>query len=267
MRRIALVVPAVLAVATACSWLNHTTRYAPAGIQNVSPVTTGRDAFLRDCAWCHGNAGQGTPRAISLVTGTSGAALVDFMLSTGRMPITDVHEPIVRRDPAYPPQMIRAIADYVASLGAPGPAIPTPAPAIGDLSRGEDLYQTNCAACHSATGVGGTLSQKGRGTAGAIANRYGDVIPPLTKSTATQIAEAMRTGPGTMPVFGKETFSDADVNSIVRYLQYLQHPDNRGGAPLGGVGPVAEGAVAWAFGIGALLLLSRWIGERVRHHG
>jgi ubiquinol-cytochrome c reductase cytochrome c subunit len=266
-RRLAIAVPAVLVAATACSWLGHTTRYEPNGIRAVQPETNGRDAFLRDCAWCHGNAGQGTTRAVSLVTGNSGAALTDFMLSTGRMPLTDLNEPIVRRPAAYPPALIAQIADYVASLGGGGPAIPAPDPAAGDLARGEDLYQTNCAACHSATGIGGTLSQRGVGRSGAIADRYGGVIPALNVATPIQIAEAMRTGPGTMPVFGSNTFSDQDVNSIVRYLQYLQHPANRGGARLGGIGPVAEGAVAWAVGIGALLLLARWIGETVRHHG
>jgi ubiquinol-cytochrome c reductase cytochrome c subunit len=199
------------------------------------------------------------------VTGTNGAALTDFMLSTGRMPIVDVHEPVVRRPPAYPDAMIRQIADYVASLGGPGPGIPAPDPALGSLARGEDLYQVNCAACHSSTGIGGTLSQRQIGPTPPSAARYGGDIPALKRSTPLQIAEAMRTGPGTMPVFGPATFSDQDVNSIIRYLQYLQRPENRGGASLGGVGPVAEGAIAWAVGIGALLLLARWIGSRVKH--
>jgi len=268
-RRRVLVATAVLLIATACSWLNHTTRYQPPGITAIGNgvAASARDVFLRDCAWCHGNAGQGTTRAPSLVTATNGAALTDFMLSTGRMPISDVRETVVRRPPVYSAAMIRALADYVGSLGGPGPAIPSPDAAAGDLGHGEDLYQTNCAACHSATGIGGTLSQVRQGSSGLPAVRNGGVIPPLTRSTATQIAEAMRTGPGTMPVFGPNTFSDQDVNSIVRYLQYLQHPENRGGAPLGAVGPVAEGAVAWFFGIGALLLLARWIGERVHKHG
>ena len=72
----------------------------------------------------------------------------------------------------------------------------------------------------------------------------------------------MITGPGTMPVFGNETFSDEEIDSIVRYTVYLQQPDNRGGAPVGGVGPVAEGAIAWTLGIGLLLGVARLLGTR-----
>ena len=72
----------------------------------------------------------------------------------------------------------------------------------------------------------------------------------------------MITGPGTMPVFGNETFSDEEIDSVVRYVVYLQQPDNRGGAPVGGIGPVAEGAVAWTLGIGLLLGVARLLGTR-----
>ena len=70
-----------------------------------------------------------------------------------------------------------------------------------------------------------------------------------------------------MPVFGKNTFTDQQVDSIIRYLLYIRTGQNRGGADLGRVGPVAEGAVAWIVGLGALLVLARWIGKSVRQHG
>ena len=72
----------------------------------------------------------------------------------------------------------------------------------------------------------------------------------------------MRTGPGAMPVFGPETLDDVQVASIVRYVGYLRHPDDRGGNPLGHIGPVPEGFVAWIIGLGAMLAAAYWIGTR-----
>ena len=44
----------------------------------------------------------------------------------------------------------------------------------------------------------------------------------------------MRTGPGQMPVFGEDTFTDKQATDIAAYVTgTLQHPDDRGGFPLG----------------------------------
>jgi ubiquinol-cytochrome c reductase cytochrome c subunit len=66
-----------------------------------------------------------------------------------------------------------------------------------------------------------------------------------------------------MPVFGPELITDGDVNSVVRYVLYLQKPRDAGGFPAGHVGPVAEGAVGWFVGLGALILFIRWVGTKV----
>lgn len=60
---------------------------------------------------------------------------------------------------------------------------------------------------------------------------------------------------------------DDDLSSIVRYVVYLQAPIDEGGAPIGRIGPVAEGAVGLAVALGLLLLLVRWIGTRVGDEG
>ena len=65
-----------------------------------------------------------------------------------------------------------------------------------------------------------------------------------------------------MPVFGPETLDDGQVASIVRYVSYLRNPDDRGGEPLGHVGPVPEGFVAWIIGLGTMLAVAYWIGTR-----
>lgn len=258
MKRALLVIP-LIAFAGCGFFGHHTQRYEPPGIAAIGQPATGQELFARDCAWCHGNQGEGTERAPSLTTGFNGAALTDFMLRTGRMPIQDANQIIRERAPQYPSAVIDKIVAYVASLGGPGPAVPHPDVAAGVPSQGEELFQSNCAACHSAGGIGGTLTQQGQQPA---QRRTAGQIPGLRQATPREIAEAMRTGPGTMPVFGSENFSDQDVDSIIAYIVAQRNAD-RGGANLGRIGPVAEGAVAWVFGLGALLLLSRWIGKTV----
>jgi ubiquinol-cytochrome c reductase cytochrome c subunit len=55
---------------------------------------------------------------------------------------------------------------------------------------------------------------------------------------------------------------ERDLNSLVRYVGYLQRPEDEGGAAIGRVGPVAEGAIALGIGLVVLLVVSRWIGTR-----
>jgi ubiquinol-cytochrome c reductase cytochrome c subunit len=215
----------------------------------------GRDLYLADCAWCHGNDGDGTDRGPSLIG--VGAASADFMLSTGRMPIAVPEDNPPRRKPVYDQVRIDALVAYVESLGPSGIPVPSVDPAAGDLRTGASLYEINCAACHSSTGIGGALPQ-------------GLEAPSILNSTPVEIAEAMRLGgagvvSGNMPKFGADQIDQREVDSIVAYILFLQHEASRvdrGGLSLGRWGPVAEGFVAWAVGLLALLFVVRWIGER-----
>jgi len=266
-RRTSTLVATALIFAAGCSYFGHTSRYEPRGVRAAGGTGSGNELFQRDCAWCHGAAAQGTTRGPDLTTGQNGPALTDFMLSTGRMPLTDTGERATRRAPAYSPQEIDEIVRYVASLGARGPDVPVVDPAAGTLAEGEDLYQANCAACHSASGIGGTLAQ---GSAPAVEHPWttSDItVPGVRRATAAQIAEAVRTGPGAMPVFDDKTLSAQQVDSIALYIGRLQRQRDRGGLPIGRTGPVSEGAVAWVIGIGVLLLFTRWIGSTTRSHG
>jgi ubiquinol-cytochrome c reductase cytochrome c subunit len=57
--------------------------------------------------------------------------------------------------------------------------------------------------------------------------------------------------------------SDAQVRDIVSYVTgSIQHPQNPGGFGLGGLGPVAEGFIGLALGVGVLALIGFWIGDR-----
>jgi ubiquinol-cytochrome c reductase cytochrome c subunit len=262
-KRVLVVVPVLLLCGGCTVFAPHTTRYEPPGIRDVAQPQTGEELYLRNCAWCHGAGGGGTVRGPSLIGDRNGAALTDFMLRTGRMPISDPSARVESGPPSFSPAQVDLIVRFLTSLGSTGPGIPRPDPKAGDLALGEQLYQSNCAACHSSAGSGSALTQERPQVFGNA--RSGFQAPSLKGASALDVAEAMRTGPGTMPVFGDETFDEKELNSIVRYVLYLEHPSSRGGADLGGIGPVAEGAVAWIVGLGTIVLLARWIGRRTEH--
>ena len=193
-----------------------------------------RQIYLRDCATCHAPDARGTSRGPTLEG--QGPAGVDFMLTTGRMPLLNPKEPMRRQTPKYGPDVIKGLVTYITGLVPGGPAIPTITG--GDLADGGSIYRQQCAACHQAAGVGGALLGR-------------EESPSLDQSTPVQIAEAVRTGPGTMPVFGPSAVEDARLASLVRYVRALHDPADPGGQSLWHLGPIPEGAVA----IGALLLL------------
>jgi ubiquinol-cytochrome c reductase cytochrome c subunit len=245
----------VLLSLSGCSYFGRETAPYRAPVVEQAGPRGGAELYLRDCGWCHGSEGEGTARGPDLISGTNGTAFTDFMLTTGRMPIGSPDERSDRAEPVYRPDEVEAIVAFVGSLGGEGPPIPEIAPEQGDLGEGEVLYQENCAACHSTTLVGGALASGSSGKA--------LIAPSLLETTPLQTAEAMLVGPGAMPVFGLETFTTEQVNSIVRYVDHQQEPDDRGGAPIGHVGPVTEGAVGWLIGLGAMVLVCRWIGTKI----
>ena len=162
------------------------------------------------------------------------------------MPLASSHEQPMRTRPAFSQAKIQMLIDYVASFG--GPAIPTVTPRQGSLSKGQSLFALNCAGCHTIQGSGGIVT--------------GAVVPSLNVATPRQIAEAIRIGPYVMPRFGAGELSNADIDSIARYVQSTQSPDDRGGWGIGRIGPIPEGMVAWLLAAAALLLIARLIGER-----
>lgn len=208
----------------------------------------GESLFVESCASCHATDGSGTEFGPPIAD--AGEAAADFQLRTGRMPLADPDDQAVRKPPAFAEDQIEALVDYVGSLGD-GPAIPAVDPAAGDLVLGQKLFVDNCAACHGATANGGA--------AGVAA-----LAPSLYAAMPLDIAEAVITGPGEMPVFG---FDQHQVDSVARYLRYLQTQDAPGGADIGGIGPVPEGFIGWAVGMLALGLVCYLIGSRVHSEG
>jgi ubiquinol-cytochrome c reductase cytochrome c subunit len=213
-----------------------------------SYVPAGQALFESFCSSCHGPQATGTSRAPNLQG--LGAGTVFFWVSTGRMPSAN---PNAIQAPRKPQKLSNLqaleVAAFVNSLDPARPAIPQVNLRDANVAIGADLFSLNCAACHTITGAGDELA-------------FGTYAPSLRAATPTQIALAIRTGPGNMPRFSGN-LTNAQVADIDAYVaEYIQHPTNPGGFALGGVGPVAEGFVALLFGVGVMALVGYWIGER-----
>ena len=65
-------------------------------------------------------------------------------------------------------------------------------------------------------------------------------------------------------MFSTKAISDRQLDSIIRYVQYAKHPDDRGGWSLGHVGPIPEGLVTWFLAASALVAVCLVIGKRLR---
>ena len=219
-------------------------------------IEEGEQLFGRSCALCHGEAGRGISReAAPEAYGPSlvdvGPASVDFMLRTGRMPLDNANEQLQHRPQQVSDAERRALVAYVASLGEGGGP---PIPDIrgwpdSELSTGLELFTTNCAACHGPTAAGVAVGQQ-------------DVSSPLDDATPLEIAEAIRTGPGVMPVFGDDVLDQEELESVVHWVMELRDRGSPGGVHLGRSGPVWEGLVAWTLGIGGLLVVMYLLGEK-----
>ena len=197
-------------------------------------VARGQDLFIANCASCHGANGSGQGPGPSL-RGV-GAAAADFMLRTGRMPAADPNGETMRGPVAFPEGKIRALVAYVGSLGK-GPGIPTVNLAGTDLGRGEELFLENCAPCHGAAGVGGTVGNT--------------LVPSLTHAEPYQVAEAVIIGPGQMRKFA---FNQQERDDIAAFVEHIRS-SSPGGADIGAAGPVPEGYVAWGVGLFSVILV------------
>ena len=117
------------------------------------------------------------------------------------------------------------------------------------LQMGGELFRTNCSSCHNFAGAGGALT-------------YGKYAPKLKPATPAVLYAAMQSGPESMPRFSANQLTDQQKRAITNYVYDTTHTAQPGGAALGKYGPVPEGLVIWLVGIGALVVLTLWIGAR-----
>jgi ubiquinol-cytochrome c reductase cytochrome c subunit len=221
-------------------------------------IEEGKKLFAVGCTSCHGLNAEGGRDDECRVVGPSligvGAAAVDFQVGTGRMPAQQPNAQVPRKSIVYTEAEIEALAAYVASLG-PGPAVP--AEEAYDVSkatdeqvtRGGELFRTNCTACHNFAGKGGALPR----------GRY---APTLMGVDEKHIYEAMLTGPQQMPVFSEQVLTPEDKRDVIAYVKAMEELDDPGGFSLGRLGPTAEGLWGWLVGIGGLVAVAVWIGAK-----
>jgi ubiquinol-cytochrome c reductase cytochrome c subunit len=222
-------------------------------------VAAGRELFLVGCSFCHGRNGEG----VLTVDGTQygpaltdvGAASVDFQVGTGRMPMAQPGQQAVRKPVVYTDEEIRQLSAFVATLGA-GPAIPdesayTLPSDVSDearqeaITRGGQIFLTNCTACHNFDGSGGAMPR-------------GGFAPTLRGVEPRHIYEALLTGPQSMPSFSDGNLTPDEKRDVIAYLEETESKPGYSGFSLGSLGPVSEGMFAWLF-IGVLVAFAVWI--------
>lgn len=208
-------------------------------------VAEGRELFETTCATCHGSDLRGSGQGPSLLD--EGPASVDFVLRTGRMPMPDPLQQPVRRPPEFDQEQIDALIAYISSVGATEPPIPEPDLEAGDVARGGEAFRVHCSTCHQAAASGGVLTG-------------GRTVPSLAVSSPTDVQEALLIGPGAMPSFAG--LDQTTIDDLTAYVAYLQQSEDPGGAPIGRVGPFAEGLVAWTVGLAALIVIARRVERR-----
>ena len=223
-------------------------------VSDEAMVTTGNQIWGAECAVCHGADGAGIEGQGPDIRNRASPALVDFVVRTGRMPMPAPDAPVIRRAPALNEAQREALVAFIreAEWTPKEPEIPEVDPEGGNLAHGREVYETNCIACHSPFGRGIAVSQN-------------DIAPALNAAEPIEIAEAIRVGPGVMPLFSDRTLTEEDVDSVITYIEFLRERPNPGGLTAGRSGPVTEGIIAWVVGIGGLLVVAYFFGERREH--
>jgi ubiquinol-cytochrome c reductase cytochrome c subunit len=211
------------------------------------------------CISCHGANLQGVEgRGPSLIG--AGDAAVYFQVSSGRMPLAR-QEAQAHRKPTLPifdpdteegQRNLDALGAYIQANGG-GPTRPEAqgeALRGGDLARGGELFRLNCASCHNFTGRGGALSS-------------GKFAPTLDPASETQVYTAMLSGPQNMPKFSDRQLTPEEKEDIIAYIMSVRDVKNSvGGNPLGGIGPVSEGLMAFLVGLMGMVGFAIWLGAK-----
>lgn len=162
---------------------------APGEAQVAGGDDAASAAYARQCAPCHGPAGEGTdfgpPVAGSLLDASERESLI--LDGSSAMPAFR---------PTLTPEEAAALAALLPTLGAEDETI----------SAGRTLYAEQCSGCHGVEGEGG------------VAPSLRDGTSPLAELTAV-----IRDGRGSMPAYGSQ-LSAAELESVVAFSASLQGP-------------------------------------------
>lgn len=202
-------------------------------------IVAGKLAYQTRCAACHGTDLRGGVNGPTL-RGV-GAADLDFWMVTGRMPAAVPWIQVGHRGQQISQRETRAIEAYVTSVAPGGPPIPQVATG-GDLAHGRALFTQNCQQCHGVEANGASI---------------GDAAwaPSLIAASITQVAEAVRVGPGNMPKFGPLQIDDPALGDLATYVSSLDTSAATNTFPLSSGGPVPEGLYGWLT-VGILTLVA-----------
>lgn len=213
----------------------------PAMATEEAETDEGQDLYRRDCASCHGPAGEGSRRGPSLEE--AGEAHQVYYLHTGRMPILSPEDPIRRKPVPYTDGQLAELVEYASGLGD-GPPLPDLAMEEAEPPPGGVDYRLHCAVCHGASGAGGPLTGGGN-------------APSLHRATPTEVVAAMTAGPGSMPSFD-DVLTAQSMTNVASYVSHLQEPEGvAASVPGGRVGESLIGMVAAVL----LIIAGRLIGE------
>ncbi len=223
---------------------------------DAAQVARGQDLYNTACVTCHGANLQGVQDHGPSLIGV-GQAAVYFQVSTGRMPLARQEAEAVRKPPlpTFDPATkdgaanLEALEAFVQANGG-GPVVPVGNLQGDDPARGGELFRLNCASCHNFTGRGGALSS-------------GKFAPSLDPASDTQIYAAMLTGPQNMPKFTDRQLTPDEKKDIIAYIKSVSGDNNNpGGNPIGGIGPVSEGVIAFTVGLAGLIGFALWLGAK-----
>jgi ubiquinol-cytochrome c reductase cytochrome c subunit len=250
----------LLTTATIYVALTGTTNEAHAQGADAALLQKGQQLYDENaCISCHGANLQGVEgRGPSLIG--VGDAAVYFQVSSGRMPLARQEAQAERKPtlPIFDPDTeegqanLDALGAYIQANGG-GPTRPEAQGTAlrgDDPARGGELFRLNCASCHNFTGRGGALSS-------------GKYAPHLDPATETQIYTAMLTGPQNMPKFSDRQLTPEEKEDIIAYIMSVRDVNNSyGGNPIGGIGPVSEGLIAFLVGLMAMVGFAIWLGAK-----
>ena len=195
----------------------------------LAAAAAGAMLYTQFCSSCHGADLRGGVNAPSIRG--AGAARVDFWVSTGRMPAAVPWIEEGHRTTQFTQDQINAITAYVTSVEPGGEPIPR-IDATGNARDGRKLYEQNCEHCHGVYGEGASIGSN-------------EWAPSLHEASIVQIAEAIRTGPGQMPVFGARQLDERELKDVVAYVWSLDGETAQQALPLRSSGPVPEGLFGW----------------------
>jgi len=109
-------------------------------------------------------------------------------------------------------------------------ALPQPGARSSDISRGEQIYNANCASCHGGPTGGGMMDYPPKHNANGHTWHHSDCeIKDIIRTGTGPMIEMMREmmappGAPTMPAW-REKLSDGEIDAIVAYIKTMWTAD------------------------------------------